>query len=91
MSTAQSPAASTAFEGPWSRWTPNERQKLLLRINDLLLEHAEELATIETMDMGAPLARTRGTINWISRLIRFFASCTGAATTTTEQQLAARP
>ena len=76
-------AARKAFEGPWSRWTPNERQKLLLRINDLLLEHAEELATIETMDMGAPIARTRGTIGWISGLIRFFASCTGAATTTT--------
>lgn len=76
-------AARKAFEGPWSRWTPNERQKLLLRIDDLLLEHAEELATIETMDMGAPIARTRGTIGWISGLIRFFASCTGAATTTT--------
>jgi aldehyde dehydrogenase (NAD+) len=76
-------AARRAFEGPWSRWTPNERQKLLLRINDLLLAHAEELATIETMDMGAPIARTRGTIGWISGLIRFFASCTGAATTTT--------
>jgi len=76
-------AARKAFEGPWSRWSPNERQKLLLRINDLLLQHAEELATIETMDMGAPLARTRGTIGWISGLIRFFASCTGAATATT--------
>ena len=76
-------AARTAFEGPWSRWTPNERQKLLLRINDLMLQHAEELATIETMDMGAPIARSRGTVNWITGLIRFFASCTGAATITT--------
>ena len=76
-------AARQAFEGPWSRWTPIERQKLLLRINDLLLAHAEELATIETMDVGAPIARTRGTVNWISGVIRFFASCTGAATTTT--------
>jgi aldehyde dehydrogenase (NAD+) len=76
-------AARTAFEGPWSRWTPNERQQLLLRINDLMLQHAEELATIETMDMGAPIARSRGTVNWITGLIRFFASCTGAATTTT--------
>ena len=76
-------AARTAFEGPWSRWTPNERQKLLLRINELMLQHAEELATIETMDMGAPIARTRAMVNGISGTIRFFASCTGAATTTT--------
>ena len=53
-------------------------------------KHAEELAILETMDMGAPLARTRGMVKWISRLIRFFASCTAAATTTTDQQLAAR-
>ena len=75
-------AARTAFEGAWSRWKPAERRQLLLRINDLLLEHAEELAVLETMDMGAPLARTRATIQWISQTILFFASCTGAATTT---------
>ena len=76
-------AARAAFEGEWSGWKPVDRQLLLLRINDLLLRHAEELAIIETMDMGAPLARTRGAIKWISGLIQYFASCTGAATTTT--------
>ncbi len=76
-------AARAAFEGPWSRWKPLERQQLLMRINDLLLKHGEELATIETMDMGAPLSRTRGTIKWISQLIHFFASCTGLSTTAT--------
>ncbi|HSI47075.1 MAG TPA: aldehyde dehydrogenase family protein [Ideonella sp.] len=76
-------AARAAFEGPWSRWKPIERQRLLLRINDLLLAHAEELAVLETMDMGAPLSRTRSTVQWISQTILHFASCTGAATTTT--------
>lgn len=76
-------AARVAFEGPWSRFTPIERQKLLLRISELMLQNAEELATIETMDMGAPIARTRAMVNSISGTIRFFASCTGAATTTT--------
>jgi len=74
-------AARQAFEGTWSQWKPVERQNLLLRINDLLLKHGEELATIETMDMGAPLSRTRGTVKWISQLIQFYASCTGSATT----------
>ncbi|WP_240668636.1 aldehyde dehydrogenase family protein [Piscinibacter defluvii] len=76
-------AARAAFEGPWSRWTPLERQRLLLRIDELMLKHAEELASIETTDMGAPITRTRNTVKWISQAIRFFASCTGAATTTT--------
>ena len=75
-------AARAAFEGPWSHWKPNERRQLLLRIDELLLKHGEELATLETMDMGAPLARTRATVQSISGLIRFFASCTGAATVT---------
>ena len=52
-------AARAAFEGPWSRWKPNERRQLLLRIDELLLQHGEELATLETMDMGAPLTRTQ--------------------------------
>jgi len=74
-------AARAAFEGDWSRWKPIDRQQLLLRIDELLLKHADELATLETMDMGAPLARTRNTVKWISQAIRFYASCTGAATT----------
>jgi len=76
-------AARAAFEGKWSRWTPYERQRLMLRINDLLEKHAEELAILETVDMGAPLARTRGLVKWTSQMISFFASCTAAATTAT--------
>ena len=78
-------AARVAFEGPWSRWSPYERQRLLLRISEVLEKHAEELAILETIDMGAPLARTRGAVKWVSQTIQFFASCTGAATTTTAQ------
>jgi aldehyde dehydrogenase (NAD+) len=78
-------AARTAFEGPWSRWTPLERQRLLQRINALVNKHAEELAVIETMDMGAPLSRTRGTVRWVSQLIDFFGSCTGMASASTVQ------
>ena len=78
-------AARKAFEGEWSRWSPTDRQRLLFRINDVMEQHAEELAVLETIDMGAPLPRTRGTIKWISQLIRFFASCANTATTTTAQ------
>ncbi|WP_175817257.1 aldehyde dehydrogenase family protein [Burkholderia diffusa] len=69
-------AARRAFEGEWSRWTPYDRQRLLLRIHDLIEKHFDELAEIETVDMGAPLLRTRGMKNFASQLILFFASQT---------------
>jgi phenylacetaldehyde dehydrogenase len=48
-------AARRAFDGgPWRRLTPSERGKLLWRIGDLLLEHAEEFAELESLDNGKP-------------------------------------
>ncbi len=48
-------AARTAFEsGPWSRLTPSERGRIIWRIGDLILEHVEELAQLESLDNGKP-------------------------------------
>lgn len=73
-------AARRAFEGEWSRFMPHARRKLLLRVHDVILDHFEELALIETLDMGAPLQRTRGYKDWISQLLQFYASQTAANT-----------
>ncbi|WP_322029228.1 aldehyde dehydrogenase family protein [Paraburkholderia sp. J76] len=72
-------AARRAFEGTWSRFTAHERRKLLLRVHDVILDNFDELALIETLDMGAPLARTRGYKEWLSQLLQFYASQTGTA------------
>ena len=69
-------AARQAFEGEWSRWTPYDRQRLLLRVHDLIERNFEELALIETLDMGAPLQRTRSLRRYISQLINFYAGQT---------------
>src|SRR5262245_40071560 len=53
-------AARRAFEGPWSKWKPFERQQLLLKIADLVERHFDELALLDTFDMGAPISRTSG-------------------------------
>jgi aldehyde dehydrogenase (NAD+) len=71
-------AARRAFEGEWSRWTPHDRRKLLLRIHDVIEKNFDELALIETTDMGAPVARTRAIKNFASQLILFYASQTSA-------------
>ena len=54
-------AARRAFdEGPWPRTPVAERQKLLMAIHDVILANAEELAALESLDIGVPLAQTRG-------------------------------
>ncbi len=67
-------AARRAFEGEWSRWKPHDRQKLLLRLHSLVDQHWKELALIETLDMGAPLGRTRGLKDLVSKFILSFSS-----------------
>jgi len=52
-------AARAAFEGSWSRWTPYDRQRALLRLADLVEASYDELGLIDTLDMGAPSSRTR--------------------------------
>jgi phenylacetaldehyde dehydrogenase len=50
-------AARQAFEGgPWSRMTPSERGRIIWRIGDLILEHVNEFAQLESLDNGKPMA-----------------------------------
>ncbi len=52
--------ARATFEGSaWSRMSPSERGKAIHRIGDLILEHGDELAALETLDNGKPLAIAR--------------------------------
>ncbi|MCP8465387.1 aldehyde dehydrogenase [Pseudomonas sp. ZM23] len=49
-------SARAAFEsGVWSRQAPAARKAVLIRFAELLEEHAEELALLETLDMGKPI------------------------------------
>jgi phenylacetaldehyde dehydrogenase len=53
-------AARTAFDdGPGGRLTPSERGRIIWRIGDLILEHADELAMLESLDNGKPFAVAR--------------------------------
>jgi acyl-CoA reductase-like NAD-dependent aldehyde dehydrogenase len=50
-------AARRAFDdGVWSRQPPRERKRVLLRFAELILEHRDELALLETLDMGKPIS-----------------------------------
>jgi phenylacetaldehyde dehydrogenase len=53
-------AARRAFEeGPWGRMTASDRGRIIWKIGDLILEHADELAQLESLDNGKPVAVAR--------------------------------
>src|SRR6201987_5912372 len=53
-------AARAAFDsGPWPRLTPSERGRLIWKLADLLEQHTQEFAELETLDNGKPLKIAR--------------------------------
>ena len=53
-------AARKAFEsGPWPEMSPAERGRLLWKLADLVDQHHEELAELETLDNGKPVFFSR--------------------------------
>ncbi|MEB6589048.1 aldehyde dehydrogenase [Pseudomonas asiatica] len=49
-------SARRAFEqGPWPRMAPAERKKVLLRLAELIMAHREELALLDSLNMGKPV------------------------------------
>ena len=66
-------AARRAFEGPWSKLKPHDRQEIILRLADLVDRHFDELTLIDTLDMGAPIGRTRASRRRLLGLLRYYA------------------
>jgi aldehyde dehydrogenase (NAD+) len=66
-------AARAAFGGPWSRMKAVERQRTMLRLADLVEEHFDELAMLDTLDLGAPYARTKMGRARAGALLRYYA------------------
>src|SRR5271170_7291429 len=67
-------AARKAFEeGKWPACGPHQRTRLLLKIAELIDDHAEELATLETLDNGLPLGVTRGMSTGAADTFRYYA------------------
>jgi aldehyde dehydrogenase (NAD+) len=66
-------SARAAFEGPWRRMKPVERQRIMLRLADLVEQHFEELAMLDTLDLGAPYSRTIMGKARAGALLRYYA------------------
>jgi phenylacetaldehyde dehydrogenase len=53
-------AARRAFEtGPWPDMLPDQRGRILWKLSELIDEHREELAELETLDNGKPIFFSR--------------------------------
>ena len=53
-------AARTVFEkGTWSQMAPLQRKRILLRWVSLIEKHAQELALLETLDVGKPISHSQ--------------------------------
>ena len=69
--------ARAAFEkGAWSKASPAKRKHTLIRFAELIREHADELALLETIDMGKPIADSRQIdIPGAAKTINFYGEC----------------
>ena len=65
-------AAETALNGEWGRMPAAERGRVLARIGHLVLEHAEQLARIEALDVGKPLSQARADAMALARYMEFY-------------------
>lgn len=65
--------AAQAAGPAWAALTGKERSTILRRWHDLLIENADDLATILTAEMGKPWAEARGEILYGASFIEWFA------------------
>lgn len=66
-------AARAAFEGVWGQTRPRDRADLLFRLANAIRMHADELAELETLDQGKPLATSKREVLSTARYFEFYA------------------
>jgi succinate-semialdehyde dehydrogenase/glutarate-semialdehyde dehydrogenase len=64
--------ASSAWEG-WRRKLASERAKILLRWAALLRENQHDIALLMTLEMGKPIAQSRGEVDYSAGFIDWYA------------------
>ncbi|HKI23369.1 MAG TPA: aldehyde dehydrogenase family protein [Gaiellaceae bacterium] len=65
-------AAQRAFPA-WRAVAPGDRVRLLRRLADAVEEHGEELARLETYNVGKPIGDSRGEVQMVADVFHFYA------------------
>jgi acyl-CoA reductase-like NAD-dependent aldehyde dehydrogenase len=66
-------ARAKAAYPAWRAVAPNDRAALLRRLATLVEEHHEELAQIESRNVGKPIAGARGEVGMVANVFHFYA------------------
>src|SRR6266542_4118102 len=57
----------------WRAVAPSDRARLLRRLASLVEEHTEELARLETRNVGKPISDSRGEVGMVAEVFNFYA------------------
>jgi acyl-CoA reductase-like NAD-dependent aldehyde dehydrogenase len=57
----------------WRMVPPSHRVRMLRRLGTLVEEHAEELALLETRNVGKPISDSRGEVGMVAEVFHFYA------------------
>jgi betaine-aldehyde dehydrogenase len=66
-------ARAKAAYPAWRALAPSDRARLLRRLATLVEEHREELARIESQNVGKPIAGARGEVGMVAQVFHFYA------------------
>ena len=64
-------AADAAMRGAWRQVAPMERGRLLFKLADLVAANRDELARLETLDVGKPLKDSLGDVDGVATTLRY--------------------
>jgi succinate-semialdehyde dehydrogenase / glutarate-semialdehyde dehydrogenase len=65
-------AAAADAQAAWAATAPRERGEILRRAHELLIERAEELALVMTLEMGKALGESRAELTYAAEFLRWF-------------------
>ncbi|MDH2445182.1 NAD-dependent succinate-semialdehyde dehydrogenase [Amnibacterium sp. CER49] len=65
--------AADSAAASWAATAPRARSEILRRAFELVTEHRDELALLITLEMGKPLAESRGEVAYGAEFLRWFA------------------
>src|SRR5664279_1520667 len=65
--------AACAVQQQWAATPPRERGEILRRTYEIIIERADELALLMTLEMGKPLAESTGEVTYAAEFLRWFA------------------
>jgi succinate-semialdehyde dehydrogenase/glutarate-semialdehyde dehydrogenase len=64
--------AAASVQAEWAGTAPRDRAEILRRAFETLMDRRDELALLMTLEMGKPLAESRGEIAYAAEFLRWF-------------------